>query len=104
MGGMTGERVAACLARPGHRASVAGWSVSRTGSVRRRLDVESRRFLFDDGRRPLRRATPGKAQRYRRVRGTATHGQDAKMAYEAKRLWRRVELMSDKHRHRGPVS
>ena len=78
MGGTTGERVAACLARSGHRASVAGWPVSRTGGVRRRLDVETRGFPFDDSRGPLRRTTPGKAQRYSRVRCTAAYGQDAK--------------------------
>ena len=100
MGGMTGERVAACLARTGHRASVGGWPVSRTGSVRRRLDVETRRFLFDDGRRPLRRATPGKAERYRRVRGTAAHGHDAKWCMRQGGRGRGLEILYKEERSR----
>ena len=71
---MKGERVAACRARAGDRASAAEWPVSSTGGVRRRLDVETRRFVFDNGRTPPWRATAGKAQRYRRVRGSAASG------------------------------
>ena len=75
--GMTGKRLAARPARSGHRASAAGWPRSSTEGVRRRLDVETGRFLFDDGRTMPRRLTSRKSQRYRRVEGWAAAGQEA---------------------------
>ena len=65
--GMTGKKLAARPARSGHRAFAAGCSTLSTEGVRRRLDVETGRFLFDDGRTMPRRPTSGKSRRYRRV-------------------------------------
>ena len=74
---MTGKGLAAHPARPRHRVSAAGWPTLSTERARRRLDVETSRFLFDDGRTLPRRPTPGKSHRYRRVEGWAATGQDA---------------------------
>ena len=47
---MTGKRQAAHAAGSGHRAAAAGRPALSIERVRRRLDVETGRFLFDDGR------------------------------------------------------
>ena len=70
MDGMTGKKLAARPMRSGHRAFAAGCSTSSTEGVRRRLDVETRRFLFDDGRLLPQRPIPGKSQGHRRVEGS----------------------------------
>ena len=51
--------------------------MSSTEGVRRRLDVETGRFLFDDGRTMPRRPASGKSQGYRRGEGWAAAGQHA---------------------------
>ena len=67
--GMMGKKLPECPVRSGHRAFEAGRSTSSTEGVRRRLDVETGRLLFDDGRTMPRRPTLGETQRYRRVEG-----------------------------------
>ena len=76
--GMTGKRLAARPAGSGHGASAAGWPKLSIEGARRRLDVESGRFLFDDGRTLLGWPTLGKSQRYRRVEGWAASDQDVR--------------------------
>lgn len=73
--GMRAKRLAA---RSGHRAFAAGWPTSSTEGVRWRPDVETGRFLFDDGPPLLRRPVSEKPQRYRRVKGWATDSEDAR--------------------------
>ena len=74
--GMTGKELAARPVRSGRRAFEAGRSTSSTEGVTRRLDVETGRLLFDDGRTMPRRPTSGKSQRYRRVEGRSAAGRD----------------------------
>ena len=73
---MTGKRLAARPADSGYCDSAAGWPTSSAEGVGRRQDVETGRFLFDDGRTLPRRPTPGKSQRYRRAEGWAASSQD----------------------------
>ena len=75
--GMTGKRQAAHAAGSGHRAAAAGRPALSIERVRRRLDMETGRFLFDDGSTLPRWPLSGKTQRYRWVEGVAASGRDA---------------------------
>lgn len=56
---MTGKREGTRPAVSGYCASVGGWPKSPIEGAKRRLDVETRRFQFDDGRMLRRRPTSG---------------------------------------------
>ena len=74
---MTGNGETAPPTFSGYRAMAAGWPTLSTVGARCRLDMETGRFLFDDGRTLPLRSVAGKTQRDRRVEGWAATGQDA---------------------------
>ena len=55
----------------------ADWQASSTEGVKRCLEVETGRFLFDDGLTPPPRPPSGKTQRDHGVEGRAASGRNA---------------------------
>ena len=74
---MTRKRLVACSANSGYHAFTARWLTSSTEGVRRCLDMQTDRFVSEDGRILPGRPTKGESQGCHWIGGWAATGRDA---------------------------